>query len=337
MKIRTGIAGLGRLGFIHAENLRFKIREIELVAACDPDPALLEKAKVELGIQRSFTGFSDMIHQGDLDAVVIVTPSHLHCSQIREALEAGLHVFCEKPLGSDLDECRETMKVVENHRQHTFMLGFMRRFDASYRYAKQKVDEGYIGRPVLFRGYSVDPESSVEGILTFLPKSGGQFNDMAVHDFDLARWFLKSEPRSVYAIGGCFAHQEFADYGDGDNVAALMQFENEAMAFFLAGRTASHGYNIETEIIGTKATLRIGNVPQMNLVELMDETGIRKECSRSFPARFGPAFIAEIQEFFDCILENRKPEITIFDGYMASKMAVLATESFRKNILIDIE
>jgi myo-inositol 2-dehydrogenase/D-chiro-inositol 1-dehydrogenase len=75
----------------------------------------------------------------------------------------------------------------------------------------------------------------------------------------------------------------------------------------------------------------------MNLVELMDETGIRKECSRSFPARFGPAFIAEIQEFFDCILENRKPEITIFDGYMASKMAVLATESFRKNILIDIE
>ncbi len=337
MKIKTGIAGLGRLGFIHAENLRFNIRHAEIVAACDPDPVLLEKAKARLGIKETFPDYSEMISHGDLDAVVIVTPSHLHCSQIREALEAGLHVFCEKPLGNDLHECQETMKVVENRSQQIFMLGFMRRYDESYRYAKQKVDEGYIGRPVLFRGYSVDPESSIEGILAFLPKSGGQFNDMAVHDFDQARWFLKSEPRSVYAIGGCFAHPEFADYGDGDNVAALMQFENEAMAFFLAGRTASHGYNIETEIIGTKATIRIGTVPQMNLVELMDETGIRKECSRSFPARFGPAFVSELQEFVHCILENRKPEITVFDGYMASKMAVLATESFRKHTLIDIE
>lgn len=337
MIVKTGIAGLGRLGFIHAENLRFQIGQAELVAACDPDPERLNKAKVELGIKETFPDYSDMINHGDLDAVVIVTPTEYHCRQIHEAMEAGLHVFCEKPLGNDLFECRETMKVVENLHHQIFMAGFMRRYDASYMYAKQKVDEGYIGRPVLFRGYSVDPESSIEGILDFLPTSGGQFIDMAVHDFDLARWFFKSEPRSVYAIGGCYAHPEFADYGDGDNVAALMQFENEAMAFFLAGRTASYGYNIETEIIGTKATLRIGAVPQMNLVELLDETGIRKECNRSFPARFGPAFITELQEFIDYIVGKKKPGITIFDAYMASKMAVLATESFRKHELIKIQ
>ena len=244
-------------------------------------------------------------------------------------MKAGLHVICEKPLGTDLDECRETVDVIEHYQEQVFMLGFMRRFDASYRYAKQKTDEGFLGRPVLFRAYSVDPESSIEGILSFLPKSGGQFNDMAVHDFDLARWFLKSEARTVYAIGGCYAHPEFAEFQDGDNVAALMQFENESMGFFLAGRTAPHGYNIETEIIGTRASIRIGAVPQLTLVELMDETGIRKECIRSFPARFGPAFLTEMQEFFDCIISKRKPEITARDGLMASKMAAMATESFR--------
>jgi myo-inositol 2-dehydrogenase/D-chiro-inositol 1-dehydrogenase len=331
MKIRTAIAGLGRMGCIHAENLRFRTRKADLVAACDPDPERREKGKSELGIRNIFTEFNDMIHRSDLDAVIIVTPSVFHCRQIRDAIHAGLHVFCEKPLGTDLDECQETARVIENNPEQVFMLGFMRRYDTSYRYAKQKVEERYLGKPILFRGYSVDPESAIGGILSFLPKSGGQFNDMAVHDFDLARWFLKSEPRSVYAIGGCFAHPEFADYDDGDNVAALMQFENDSMAFFLAGRTAPHGYNIETEIIGTQATLRIGAVPQMNLVELMDETGIRKECSRSFPTRFGPAFLAEIQEFIDCIHEKRKPEITVYDGLMASKMAVLATESFRNN------
>jgi myo-inositol 2-dehydrogenase/D-chiro-inositol 1-dehydrogenase len=159
---------------------------------------------------------------------------------------------------------------------------------------------------------------------------------MAVHDIDLARWYLKCEPISIYAVGGCFKHPEFAEYGDGDNVSALMQFENDAMAFFLAGRTAPHGYNIETEIIGTKATLRIGSVPQKNLVEILDHSGIRKECSQSFPERFSQAFINEMQEFINCILEERKPEVTVKDGVASSKIAALATESFRKGTLIKL-
>ena len=160
---------------------------------------------------------------------------------------------------------------------------------------------------------------------------------MAIHDIDLARWFLQSEPKSIYAIGGCYAHQEFAKYEDGDNVSALMQFKNESMAFLLAGRTAPHGYNIETEIIGTLGQIRIGSVPQKNLVELFDAAGIRKECTYSFSERFHEAFVNEVQEFVDCILEDRKPSVSAHDGTRATIIAELATQSFKNNELIKID
>jgi len=335
-KIRIGVAGLGRLGITHAENIVFKVKDAELSALCDVDPNNLTMAENHLGVKNCFSSFSKMLDHNELDAIAIVSPSKFHCEQIRQSLEAGFHVFCEKPLGTRLEESLLAKEAVNNHPDKVFMLGFMRRFDASYQYAKQKIDEGEIGQPILFRSYSVDPESSIKSIIPYIPKSAGQFVDMAVHDIDLARWMLKSEPKSIFAIGGCYAHPEFGEYGDGDNVGALMQFKNNAMAFFYAGRTAPHGYNVETEIIGTESTLRIGSVPQKNLVEIIGKDGIRRECSQSFHERFSDAFINEMQEFVDCILENRKPEVSVDDGVESSRIAELATKSFQTNDLIKL-
>jgi myo-inositol 2-dehydrogenase/D-chiro-inositol 1-dehydrogenase len=337
-KVKFGIVGLGRLGFTHATNIAGRIKNAELVAACSLSMGELNKAAKEFNIAASscYQSFEDMLAKEKLDAVAIVSPSDQHCKQVIAALKAGLHVFCEKPLGVTIAECKEVEKVVSQFSDKVFMLGFMRRYDDSYLYAKQKIDEGYIGRPILFRSYSVDPDHSIEGTLAYLPHSAGQFLDMAVHDIDLARWMLNSEPKTIYAAGGSYAYPEFEKYNDGDNAAAFIQFENQALAFLFAGRTAPHGYNIETEIIGTKATLRIGSVPQKNLVELLDHTGVRKECSQSFPERFSQAFESELQEFTNCILENRKPEIKAHDGTRATEIAILATHSFRNSELIKI-
>lgn len=335
-KIRIGLVGLGRLGFKHAENISRVIKHAELKAVCSIVPDELGRAKAELGAVNCFTDYTEMLDKADLDAVAIVSSSDLHGAQTVEALNRGLHVFCEKPLGVSFQECLEVEKAVAEHKDLVFMLGFMRRYDPSYAYAKKKIDEGYIGRPILFRGYSVDPELAIEGALKYAAHSAGQFIDMGVHDIDLTRWFLQSELKSVYAIGGCFAHDEYAKYGDGDNVSALMQFENESMAFLLAGRTAPHGYNVETEIIGTKGQIRIGSVPQKNLVELFDQSGVIKECSQSFPERFHEAFVNEMQEFVDCILEGRKPEVTVQDGVRSTQIAEWATQSFKNKELIKI-
>lgn len=332
--VKIGIVGLGRLGRTHAGNLARRVERSEVIAICDENEQNLRSVEKDLSVPHAYSSYAAMLENPDIQAVVIVTPSSLHCTQIAAALEAGKHVFCEKPLGINEQDSAQARRAVRRHPDRVFMLGFMRRYDPSYMYAKQKVDEGAIGSPILFRSYSVDPISAIDGILEYLPHSAGQFVDMAVHDIDLARWFLRSEPKSIYAMGGCYAYPQFAEYGDGDNVAALMQFENDAMAFFLAGRTAAHGYNVESEIIGTKATLRIGSVPQKNLVEIIGPEGITKECSQSFQERFGQAYVNELQEFVDCIHEGRKPEITVDDGVRASEIAELATRSFQNNELI---
>ena len=333
-KIKIGAIGLGRLGLQHAENVAFKIPNAELTAICDMNEEKLQQVQKDWNIPYAYTDFDEMIKNDELDAVVITSPSALHTKQIANALEAGLHVFSEKPLGTTVEECKIAEEAVEKHPDKVFMLGFMRRYDPSYSYAKKKIESGEIGRPILFRGYSQDPESCIEGAIAYAGHSGGQFIDMAVHDIDLARWMMGSEPKSIFAIGGCYAHPEFGKYNDGDNVSALMQLEDNSMVFLFAGRTAPHGYNVETEIIGTKGILRIANVPQKNLVEILDEHGVRKECSQDFLERFEQAYVEEINEFIDCILTGRKPEVTVYDGTQTTEIAYKCKEAFETNELI---
>jgi len=333
-KVRVGMVGLGRLGMKHAENVAFRIAGAELTAVCALEADRVESVRRDWSVPRGYADFTRMLEDGELDAILIASSSAEHCRQIEQALEAGFHVFCEKPLGVTLEECLQAEAAVSRFPDRTFMLGFMRRFDPSYRRAKKLIDEGFIGRPILFRGYSVDPESAIQGAIRFAPTSGGQFLDMSVHDIDLARWMLGGEAETVYATGGCYAHPEFAAYGDGDNLAALARFDNGAMAFFLAGRTAAHGYAVETEIIGTKASLRIANVPQKDQVELLDERGVIRECSQSFLERFESAYVAEVQEFIDCIREKRAPQVSVHDGTMATRVAFAATRSFREQQII---
>ncbi len=333
-KIKVGIVGLGRLGMRHAENLALRINGAELTAICDMDKDKLNKAADRFGAKYKFTDFSDMLGLEELDAVAVVSPSGFHTRQIQSALEAGKHVFSEKPLGVTVEECRKAEKSVEMYPDRVFMLGFMRRFDPSYMYAKRKIVSGEIGRIILVRSYSQDPEKFIDGAIAYAGHSGGEFLDMAVHDIDLARWFTGSEPETVYAIGACYAHDEFAQYKDGDNVSALLKFKNESMVFLFAGRTAPHGYNVETEIIGTKGILRIGSVPQKNLVEILDNGGVRKECSENFLERFEDSYVNELQEFVDCIIEGRKPEVTVYDGTKVTEIAYKCKEAFETGELL---
>ena len=327
-KVRIGLVGLGRLGLQHAKNIASKITDAELTALCDMDEKKLKETSEILRVPHTFTRFEDMARCPDLDAIVVVSSSAFHPEHIETALDNGKHVFSEKPLGVDVESCKRAEKAVERHPDKVCMIGFMRRFDSSYLYAKERIEKGEIGRPVLVRSYSQDPESCIDGAIAFAPHSGGQFLDMAVHDIDLARWFIGTEPLSAWAIGGCYAHPEFAQYKDGDNVACLLKFKDDTMCFLFAGRTAPHGYNVETEIIGTKGILRIASVPQKNLVEILDNGGVRRECSQNFLERFEQAYLREIEEFVSCIVENKKPSVTVYDGTRTLEIAAGCRTSF---------
>lgn len=333
--IRTGIVGLGRLGQRYAENLAFKVRNASLVAACSINENELAFAQKELGITSLYKDLDEMLDKEALDALYIISSTNQHATHFIKGLQAGLHVFCEKPLALNVEACQEVEAVAAAHPDQYAVVGFVRRFDPSYAHAKQKIEQGAIGTPFFVKSQTIDIDSQAKFQIEFVKTSGGMFHDFNVHDIDLARWFLQSNVKTVYSIGGAFRHPEFEDAGDADNVLSTCVFENGTMASIHASRTAQHGHDTFTEVVGTEGVLRIGRPASMTLVEISDQHGVRKECAQTFYDRFKDGFLLQTQDFINCIVEGRQPELTLRDATEATRAATAMTRSFKENRLCE--
>ena len=336
-KLKIGIIGVGRLGYEHACNIANRVPGSELVAIADKNFDRAKQVAEELGVTAVYQDPKALCEDPNVEAVAIVTNTDSHVDMIQLAMDANKHVFCEKPLADTVEKCKKAEEIVAAHPDLIFMLGFMRRYDHSYQIAKKKMENGDIGDVILVRCYSQDPISIIEGTLEYAPRSGGQFIDMSIHDFDLIRWLTGSEPKKLWAIGGCYEFKQYKDWDDGDNVSGLMQMENETMAFFFAGRAAAHGSAVETEIIGTRGTLRISSVPTDSLVEVMSKHGVCRECYQDFLTRWHDAYVTEMEEFCDCVATGRKATPGVIDGTQSTKIAFRCKESFLKNELLTLE
>jgi len=338
-KVRILLAGLGRMGQSHASNLVHSIPEAEVVAVCSIVQEELDWAKNNLGIQNLYQDFDKMVDEkkGEADAVYLVTSTDQHARGIIKGLENGLHVFCEKPLGISITECLEVEEVSKKYPDLNVTLGFVRRYDPSYKYAKELIEAGKIGKPFLVKSQTTDDDTTAPFQLKFAKTGGGAFLDMNIHDVDLARWFLGSEMEQATSYGGCYKHEGFGDFGDVDNAAALTRFENGSMAFFLASRTAPHGHDTHTQILGTEGILRIGHNPRNNHVEILDPTGVRNECVKTFFERFEEAFLLEAKDFVHRIKEGKGPMVGIKDAMMAQKGAIALTKSLKENKTIYVK
>lgn len=336
--IKVGLVGLGRLGFSHAKTIVQKIPQMELLAVCSVNDEELQRAKDEFSTPFLYTNYQDMLANKELDSIIIASPSGFHCQQIQEAMNAGFHVFCEKPIGLTEEEIKETIAVIEKHPDQKFMLGFMRRFDDSYQYAKKMVDNGELGEITVIRCYGIDPSSQLESFVRFSKNnnSGGIFADMAIHDIDLIRWFTNQEVDKVWALGKNAAYPELDEVNEIETGSAMMELANGSMALLVTGRNAAHGYHVETEIIGTKGMLRVGASPDKNLVTVFDEAGAIRPCSQDFPERFGPAFVNEMTAFALCVLEYLDSPITAIDGLKATEIANACQKSFTEKKLISV-
>ncbi len=201
----------------------------------------------------------------------------------------------------------------------------MRRFDPAYVLAKQKIEEGVIGKPVMFRATSRDPKrTSLE--FARRENSGGLILDMGVHDFDLARWLMGSEVVRVHTEGGCLVYPELKEVGDIDNAMINLRFENEAIGNIDVSRNAVYGYDIRTEVLGSEGGLLIGDLQQTSTL-VMTHQGILHDTVPSFMERFAEAYAGEIRDFVACILEGRDPSVTGWDARRATAIGVAATLS----------
>lgn len=337
--LRAGIVGLGRMGMTHANNLAFNISGVKLVAACSIFENELDKAKENLFVEELYTSFEDMIDNANLDFVVIAAGADVRPKMVEYAVKNGVHTFAEKPLGLSVEEIEEVLSVIEENKNKTkFQVGFMRRFDEDYIYAKSVIENGLIGDVTYIRAYGIDPASGLDTFVKFAKNSnsGGIYHDMSIHDIDAIRWLTNKEFSKVWAFGANFARPELDEVGELETGIVQAILDNNIMVHLVAGRNAPHGYQVETEIMGTKGWLRIAPVPEKNLVTVYDSTGVRRECSASFPERFHKAFVEEIKSFVDCIINDKNTKVNAHDALIATKVSLKCKESLEKNEIVEI-
>lgn len=334
--VKLGVVGLGRLGRSHAENLVYKTPGVDVVSACSIVVEELEYAKSTLGIKETYLEFDQFLQSSDIDAVWITSSTSMHAEQIIKSIEAGKHVFCEKPVAINVEDCLKVEAAAKNHPDLIVNIGFVRRYDPSYVYAKERIEAGEIGTPFCVRSQSADMDKFAEFQVEFTKTSGGFFLDIMVHDIDLVRWLLSSEMKTGYALGGCYKHKGFEQYQDADNAAGFFSMENGATAYLSGSRTMMHGHDTFTEVLGTEGVLTIGCNPRLNRVEIRDSHGVRNECVETFYDRFEDAFLEEARDFIRCVQTGSAPRVSVSDATENTRAAVAVTDSFRRGEIVNI-
>ena len=332
-KLNVGVIGLGRLGRVYAADLDHLVPNAKLMAVADEQGQLSETFAKENGIPKWYSNHHDLISDKEIDAVAVITPTSTHRDVVIEAAEHGKAIFCEKPISISLKESREMVKVIEKTGAF-FQMGFQRRFDRGYVEARRMIDEGVIGQPVVLKSTSRDPFAPP---MEFCDpaKSGGLITDMGIHDFDVAR-MLMGDVSQVYSIGGALAYPEMKRVGDIDNAVVTLTFENGTLGVVDLSRNAVYGYDISAEVLGTKGTLRIGYLKETPLT-VMTKEGVTHDVVPHFMERFGDAYLTQIKDFVDNVLQEKEPSITAADAISALIVSIAATRSYQENIPVQIE
>ena len=307
-RLNVGVIGLGRLGRVYARDLAGRIPETKLVAVADTLGNLAKDIADEFDVAKSYADPMALIDDKAVEAIVIVTPTHLHREQVIAAAARNKPTFCEKPPALSLAEVAEMRDAVVKSGAFVQM-GFMRRFDAGYAAAKKQIDAGRIGEPLVFKATSRDPfRPSLEYAN---PKSsGGMLIDMGIHDFDLARWFM-GEVRTVSAIGATIAYPELKTVGDIDNAIASLTFTSGKLGVVDLTRSGIYGYDISTEILGLEGTIRIGYLRETPITVMTKANGVSHDTVPYFMERFAEAYTAQLENFARNVLEQRQPPITV--------------------------
>ncbi len=320
------------MGRVYAQNLAQRAPNARLVAVADHHPDLAQSIAEEFAVAKAYTSHEELIADKSVDAVVIVTSTSTHKDVITAAAAARKAIFCEKPMALSLADAYDALRAVERAGV-LFQMAFQRRFDSGYRAAKNKIEEGAIGDPVVITSTSRDP---FRPPLEYCdPKaSGGLIADMGVHDFDVARMFM-GDVKTVYSNGAALAYPEMKSVGDIDNAVVNLIFESGKLGAVHLSRNAVFGYDIRAEVWGTKGSIQIGYFRETPIL-VMTEQGITHDVVPYFMQRFEAAYLAQIRDFVDNVLAGRKPSVTGQDAIAAMRISIAATRSLKQGRPVEV-
>jgi inositol 2-dehydrogenase len=321
-RVRLGVAGLGRMGRLHAGNAA-AARGIELVRLVDADGALARELAGDLDCEWS-TSFDDLVGDPAIDGVLIVTPTPLHVAMVEQAAAAGKHVLCEKPLAFKTEEAMRAVEAAERA-GIKLQVGFHRRFDPDWAAATRRIADGELGEVYLFRTSLRDMAPPP---LDYLRSSGGFFVDVTIHDLDTARWMV-GEMVEVTAHGAALSDPGFAELGDIDTALVVLRFESGALGVIDNSRSAGYGYECSTEVVGSRATVRVGEHRRVH-AEWLTRGGVQLDWVSDFVERFPQAYRLELEHFAAAIREDTPLLVTGADGVAALALAQACQRSFEE-------
>ena len=329
MPLRFAVLGAGRIGQVHARAIA-SVPGAELVAIAEPFEAAAKAAQAAFGC--AIRSIDEIAAAGDIDAVVICTPTDTHADLIEKFARAGKHVFCEKPIDLDVARVKAALATVKAE-GGTLMVGFNRRFDPDFMALKAAIDGGRVGEVEMITITSRDPGAPPA---EYIKVSGGIFRDMTIHDFDVARWLLGEEVETVYAAASVLTDPKIGELGDYDSATVVLRTASGKQCTISNSRRASYGYDQRIEVLGSKGLISARNTHEAN-IELADGAGFsRPPLLNFFMTRYTAAYANEIAAFCKAVADGTPTPTTGEDGLKALELAEAALTSARTGAVVKV-
>jgi myo-inositol 2-dehydrogenase / D-chiro-inositol 1-dehydrogenase len=328
--LKVGLLGAGRIGVFHATALAEDPR-VEGVVVGDVD------AKRAAAVAQRIGGESGSIEEvigSGLDAATIAATTSAHADLIKVCLDAGLPVFCEKPVALDYEKTVEIVNRVESSGA-ILQVGFMRRFDAGYREAKRLIEVGDLGTVYSMHMLGHDHEPPPE---EYVPQSGGIFRDLHIHEFDVLRWLMGNEAEEVFAQGSVRKFDMFARHGDFDTSAIIVRMKDGVLVVITGSRHDPAGYDIRAEIFGSDDSICVGLDGRTPLRSV--EPGVKSPEGPPYPGfleRFEQAYRDELIHFLDLVEGRAENLCTARDSLEALRIALAAEVSVAERRPVSLE
>lgn len=332
--INIGIIGAGRIGKVHCESIMCYVKGATVKTVADPFMNQeTEKWLKDMGVEKTTKDYRDILNDKDIDAVLICSSTDTHAPISIEAIKAGKHIFCEKPVDHDIAKIEEVKKALQGSKIK-YQVGFNRRFDHNFAAVREAVKQGKIGALNVLKICSRDPGAPP---VSYIKVSGGIFLDMTIHDFDMVRYLSGEEVDSVFAMGGVMVDKAIGEAGDIDTVVITLRLKSGALAVIDNCRRATYGYDQRAEAFGELGQVAITNDCASNAV-LSNCDGVTAEKPLLFfLERYMQAYVNEISQFIDCIVNDKEVPVGIDDGLQSVVIGVAAKKSLQEGRPVKLE
>lgn len=326
--VKLGIIGIGRIGQVHIQSISTRVPSAEIKWVADPfmTEERAEWAK-KMGVVNTTKDYKEILADEEVDAVIICSSTDTHSPISVEAIKAGKHVFCEKPIDHDIAKIKEVIDALEGTNLK-YQVGFNRRFDHNFEAVQRAVKEGKIGEPHLVKITSRDPEPPS---IDYVKVSGGMFLDMTIHDFDMVRFLTGSEAEEIYVQSANLVDPAIGEAGDVDTAVITLKMENGAIAVIDNSRKAAYGYDQRAEVFGSKGMVAISNDSNSSAVISNSEGVTGEKPMFFFLERYMDAYGKEIVCFIDAIENNKETPLGVIDGLKPVIMGLAAKKSVEEH------